>query len=107
VPKHFKINNNYAIFWNNNHVWTLALNGIYEEKMLGFCLDEEDKTKVIHDIRISSKAKEIVIIVGNKINNNNASIIIWNIIKNKEKQAIDVTGTYELLWDDDGCAIVV
>lgn len=56
-------------------------------------------------MRIGSSKKYIAIFLN--INFNNDCIIIWDLFKNCEKIAVDVSKKYEVLWDIKGYPYII
>lgn len=56
-------------------------------------------------MRIGSSRKYIAIFVN--INLNNDCIIIWDLVRNSEKIAVDVSKNYEVFWDIKGYPYIV
>ena len=59
----------------------------------------------IKDIRVGSHPKNIAVIVNQS--HINDCVITWNLDKNVEKEAFDVQGVYEVLWDEYGSPYII
>jgi len=100
MPENFRLNKNFIIFWNKNHIWTYELGQHFREQQQAFEVGHTDGNRYIKEIRVGSNDKDIAIIVNNSANND--TVINWNLKKNKEKQSMDVGKVYEIVWDKEG-----
>lgn len=110
--KKFILSNKYLIQWDPYKILAINLDTKLETK-LDFEIQRSENNgseeylqrKRILDVRIGSNSKYLAILIN--INMNCDCIIIWNILINAEKIAVDVSKSYEVLWDNKGYPYIV
>ena len=102
MPDDVRLNTHFAIFFNRHQLWKVTLSGekFFDLVDIDFKITPAIGPKRIKDVRVGHNKNVMVIIVEQS--NQQDSIIIWNTVKNIEKENFDITEDYEILWDSDG-----
>jgi len=89
-PLGFKINDNYAIFWNERLIWSLRLDGNFCSDEIHFEISPAEKHRRIQDIRLGSNSDLMTIIINQKSKEAENCVLNCNIKTNLEEEAFDV-----------------